>query len=272
MLISCIERSALDAALNQLERPIIFIPTMGALHRGHGELINFGVSLSKSALVSVFINPLQFENIEDLNLYPRTGENDLKVAKESGASLLWTPEYSDVYGDNIDPISAGPLGKVFEGASREGHFDGVLTVVKQLLEITKPDMALFGEKDFQQLFLIKAMVKKLKLDVEIISHPVVRDEDGLALSSRNERLTENGRVAARVIYRALQAVNGSRDPKSKLHEVLLSEKLFKLDYAEIIDENTFMVTKEERSSEVQRRAIIAGWIDGIRLIDTAAIA
>jgi pantoate--beta-alanine ligase len=273
MLISCVKRSALDAALNQLDRPIIFIPTMGALHQGHGELIRFGSSISKSVLVSAFINPLQFENEEDLNLYPRTGEIDLEVAKESGAKILWTPEYNDVYDENIEPISAGALGEVFEGASRKGHFDGVLTVVKKLFEIIKPDIAIFGEKDFQQLFLIKAMVTKLNLGVEIISHPVVRDRDGLALSSRNVRLSEKGRVAARVIYRSLQAANNINDPKSKLHEVLLSEKLFKLDYAEIIDERTFMVTNnEEQSSEIKRRAIIAGWIDGVRLIDTAVIA
>ena len=236
---------------------------MGALHKGHQALIKRARSMSKEVVVSIFINPLQFENKEDLEKYPRSPERDIQLATLAGATEVWMPDYEEIYPGEIKKLSAGALGQIFEGQARPEHFDGMLTVVNRLFEIVKPTAAVFGEKDFQQLAIIKAM----KSNVEIIAVPTVREFDGLALSSRNVRLTEQGRVTANVIHRALAAARLAPTvaiAQEIIDTTLSTEAGFKRDYAAIIDEDSFEIASNETR---HKRGIIAGWIDGIRLID-----
>ena len=238
-----------------------FVPTMGALHAGHASLIKKAREYSDTVVVSIFINPLQFENKDDLAKYPRTPELDIELASQAGATHLWLPTVDEIYPGEVQKISAGTLGDVYEGVKRPGHFDGVLTVVNRLFELVRPKCAVFGEKDFQQLTLIKSM----KSDVEIVAAPTIRDADGLALSSRNVRLSDP--MAALVIYRALLAARNEKNidaARAAMKEVLASEAAFTLDYAEIINESNF---EKASQSDESKRAIIAGWVNGIRLID-----
>ena len=241
----------------------VLVPTMGALHKGHQALIKRARSMSKEVVVSIFINPLQFENIDDLEKYPRTPEKDIALATLAGATEVWMPDYEEIYPGEIKKLSAGALGQIFEGQARPEHFDGMLTVVNRLFEIVKPTAAVFGEKDFQQLAIIKAM----KSNVEIIAVPTVREFDGLALSSRNVRLTEQGRKTANVIHRALAAARLAPTvaiAQEIIDTTLATEAGFKRDYAAIIDEASFEIASNETR---HKRGIIAGWIDGVRLID-----
>jgi pantoate--beta-alanine ligase len=238
-----------------------FVPTMGALHAGHASLIKRARELSDKIIVSIFINPLQFENKDDLAKYPRTPEFDIELAANAGATHLWLPHVAEIYPQEFKKITAGPLGDIYEGIKRPGHFDGVLTVVNRLFGLVKPTWAVFGEKDFQQLTLIKSM----KSNVQIIGAPTVRDSDGLALSSRNIRITD--RSAALVIHRALIAASNEKNidgARTVMKDVLRSEESFTLDYAEIINEDNFEIAQQ---GDTNKRAIIAGWVNGIRLID-----
>ena len=238
-----------------------FVPTMGALHAGHASLIKKAREYSDIVVVSIFINPLQFENKDDLAKYPRTPEFDIDLAASAGATHLWLPHVAEIYPGEVKKISAGALGDIYEGVKRPGHFDGVLTVVNRLFELVKPTWAIFGEKDFQQLTLIKSM----KSDVQIIGAPTVRDADGLALSSRNVRVSD--RQAALIIHRALLFASQEKEinrARKVMNEVLASEESFTLDYAEIINEGNFAPALQ---SDANKRAIIAGWVNSVRLID-----
>lgn len=235
----------------------VLVPTMGALHKGHQALIKRARELDKEVVVSIFINPLQFTDADDIKKYPRTPEIDIQIATLAGATQVWFPNYDEIYPSEPVQILAGPVGDLYEGASRPGHFAGVLTVVNRLLEIVKPSTAVFGEKDFQQLWLIKNHFKK----IEIAAVPTVREFDGLALSSRNIRLSESDRAAALIIFKALE------EP-TRMHEILATEPAFKLDYAEIIDERTFQIAS---ATTKNKRAIIAGWVNGVRLLDNAVV-
>jgi len=235
----------------------VLVPTMGALHKGHQALIKRARELDKDVVVSIFVNPLQFNDAADLEKYPRTPEADIQVATLAGATEVWFPTYEEIYPIEPVQISAGAIGDLYEGASRPGHFAGVLTVVNRLFEIVKPSAAVFGEKDFQQLWLIKNHFKK----IAIASVPTVREYDGLALSSRNIRLTESDRAAALIISKAL------KEP-TRMKVILATEPAFKLDYAEIIDEKTFQLAS---ATTQNKRAIIAGWVNGIRLLDNAVM-
>jgi pantoate--beta-alanine ligase len=230
---------------------------MGALHKGHQALIKRARELDKEVVVSIFVNPLQFTDAADLEKYPRTPETDIQIATLAGATEVWFPNYDEIYPSEPTQISAGAVGELYEGAARPGHFAGVLTVVNRLFEIVEPSAAVFGEKDFQQLWLIKNYFRKL----EIVAVPTVREFDGLALSSRNIRLTQADRVAALIISKAL------KDP-TRMHEILETEPAFKLDYAEIIDEKTF---QKAGATTQNKRAIIAGWVNGVRLLDNAVV-
>ena len=237
----------------------VFVPTMGALHAGHQSLIKLAKEKGDQVLVSIFINPLQFENKDDLAKYPQTLDADLKLAEAAGATAVFAPTYEDIYPGEITKIEAGEIGKLYEGASRDGHFSGVLTVVKRLFDLTKPKIAIFGEKDFQQLFLIKQMVKQLNIPIEILAAPIIREVDGLAMSSRNVRLDQDGRKSALIISKALK-----ENSLADMHKVLAEEPGFTLDYLEIIDEETFLLANENSKN---KRAIIAGWVNGVRLLD-----
>ena len=237
----------------------VLVPTMGALHVGHQSLIKIAKTKGEKVLVSIFVNPLQFENNEDLVNYPKTLEQDINIAEAAGATAIFVPNEQTIYPGKIEKISAGEIGNIFEGASRPEHFTGVLTVVKRLFDLVKPKAAVFGEKDFQQLFLINQMVGKLKLPIEIISVPTIREKNGLAISSRNIRLDKNGEKIAEVIYRAL-----SQPTIEQMRSEISKEPGFKLDYLEVIDDTTFKMAKPDTKN---KRAIIAGWVNQLRLID-----
>ncbi|MEN9325314.1 MAG: hypothetical protein RL414_1068 [Actinomycetota bacterium] len=245
---------------------------MGALHAGHLSLIELAKRYSEHVVVSIFINPLQFENKEDLEKYPRNVDGDSALAIGAGATEIWAPTVEEIYpSKNIEMISAGKLGTLFEGNHRAGHFDGVLTVVDRLFKHVEPTHAIFGEKDFQQLFLIERWVKENSIPVEIVRGPLIRDKDGLALSSRNVRLESGDRVAATVISRALFAAAQESDLLSAakvLREIVNSEPGFRLDYAELIDEESF---EQADSRSTQVRALVAGWVNGVRLLDNMAM-
>ena len=233
-----------------------FVPTMGALHEGHGSLFTLAATYSEAVVASIFINPLQFENQEDLLKYPKTPEADIDLAQRFGVTHLWLPKHDEIYPKEFESLKAGAIGDLFEGASRPGHFDGVVTVVDRLFQLAKPKFAVFGEKDFQQLKLVEAIAG----DIEIIRGPIIREADGLAMSSRNIRLSPDGRAAASIIYKALSTAKS----ESELQEILKSEALLELDYATFIDEESFLPASNESK---QVRAIVAGWINGVRLLD-----
>ena len=190
-----------------LPGPVVLVPTMGALHEGHRTLVRAAKARGGSVVVSVFVNPTQFGPGEDFDRYPRTWDADLAALAEEGADLVFHPGVEDVYpsgalGVTVDP---GPLGAELEGAVRPGHFGGVLTVVAKLFGLVRPDVAVFGEKDYQQLTLIRAMADELSLGVEVVGAPTVREDDGMALSSRNRYLSTAERTAAAAISAALRA-------------------------------------------------------------------
>jgi len=240
------------------------VPTMGALHAGHLELISRAREFSSDVIVSIFVNPLQFENQDDLVKYPRDLIGDAEKAIAAGATRVWAPTYKEIYPSEINEISAGTIGEIFEGEERPGHFDGMLTVVHRLFGLTKPDFAIFGEKDFQQLFIVKKWVRENQIPIEIISVPTVRGSDGIALSSRNQLLRPEDLQTALIINRALRT-----GTKAGMLEVLATEPSFRVDYAEVIDEETFEVAGPDTAFP---RGIIAGWINGIRLIDNMPMA
>lgn len=257
--------------LSQLSKldlgPIALVPTMGALHKGHAELIHQARHFSESVMVSIFINPLQFDDPADLEKYPRTPESDIATGSQSGAQVLWMPKYDEIYPGPIPQLDAGEVGGLYEGAMRKGHFEGVLAVVKRLFELSAPTWALFGEKDFQQLFLIRKMVEDLGLGIAIVSVPTVREANGLAISSRNVRLAPKERQVALVISRAL--INASQMGsvelmQKELNLTLATEPGFRVEYAVIIDETDFSLATD---ATVRKRALVAGWVNGVRLID-----
>jgi len=238
---------------------IALVPTMGALHAGHLELIRRARELSETVIVSIFVNPLQFESATDLSKYPRDLAGDTEKALAAGATRVWAPTFDEVYPEVITKISAGALGEIYEGQHRVGHFDGMLTVVSRLFDYVKPNYAIFGEKDFQQLFIVKKWVRENNLPIEIIAVPTVRDTDGLALSSRNIQLTPEGRRSALIISKALRTGNSEG-----MHRTLATEPNFQVDYAVVIDEESFELALP---GTIAPRGIIAGWVNGVRLID-----
>ena len=261
-----------ESANNVLgEKKIAFVPTMGALHQGHISLVKEAKSLADQVVMSIFVNPTQFESVEDLAKYPRTLNADIQLAEAAEVDLLWTPDVSEIYPDKYKLIDAGELGRIYEGHSRAGHFDGVLTVVNRLFEIVKPDYAIFGEKDFQQLFLIKEFSKRAHPGIGIISGKTIREDSGLALSSRNVRLSPEEKNSALVISRALEI--GSKQQsyaeiKSRVLAELFTEIDFKLDYFAIVNPKSLLEVDQSHTGPVQ--LLLAGWVGSVRLIDNFA--
>ncbi len=230
------KKAYLAAARDGLSGRVAVVMTMGALHEGHASLVRAARRLADSVVVTVFVNPLQFAAGEDLDRYPRTLTADLGLCQREGADVVFTPTPDVVYPDGppLVRVAAGPIGDVLEGASRPGHFDGVLTVVCKLLHLVRPDVALFGQKDAQQLAAIRRMVLDLDLPVEVVAVPTVREADGLALSSRNRYLSDDERRSALVLSRALRT--GDADAGRALVE---AEPGVELDYLERVDSTTF---------------------------------
>jgi len=220
---------------------VALVPTMGALHDGHRALLRAGRTLADSVVVSIFVNPLQFGPGEDLASYPRTFDADLAACRDEGVALVFAPTAGVVYPRSpLVTVSAGPLGEVLEGASRPGHFDGVLTVVTKLFSLVGPDVAIFGEKDAQQLVLIRRMVSDLDLPVHVVGVPTVREPDGLARSSRNAYLTPAQRRPAAALSRALRAGvaaagQGPEAVRRAAAAVLSGEPGVVLDYLALVD-------------------------------------
>lgn len=252
-----------------------FVPTMGALHSGHLSLIERALQENEKVVVSIFVNPTQFNNPVDLEKYPRTPSQDLSLLERFNANLLvYLPDITDLYGDKVvaKSYNFGGLEKEMEGKHRNGHFDGVGTVLNQFFRIIQPDKAYFGEKDFQQLLIVKKLVAIEGLPIEIVGCPILREANGLAMSSRNERLSAAQRRKAVLIYETLAEVKEnfhslSIDQLNQLvAERFLQNPEIELEYFEIADENSLKnaVSKEENR---QYRAFIAAFIGDVRLID-----
>ncbi|MCL2438470.1 MAG: pantoate--beta-alanine ligase [Coriobacteriia bacterium] len=274
MLISTKELSNLNSGT------LGFVPTMGALHEGHVSLIEESVRQCDTTVVSIFVNPTQFGVGEDFDRYPRTLEADIITARAAGANYIYAPTIKEVYPDYPEPTleknsDPGLLAQNWEGKSRPGHFEGVVSVVKRLFDLIQPERAYFGEKDFQQLRIIEDMTVKMQLPVRIVRCPSVRDSDGLALSSRNRYLSAKDRESALSIYSALRVMQETILQKKKTDvEVLLDlaqsrlSRNIDLDYLALVEEQTLEpVQWLDCDNELQLRAIFAGKVGSIRLID-----
>lgn len=270
--------SDLQQVLAQADRQGIgFVPTMGALHAGHRSLVEKARRECETVVVSVFVNPTQFNDKNDLRNYPRTPEADLAILEAAGADFVFMPSVEEIYPEpDTREFDFGQIDKVMEGATRPGHFNGVAQVVSRLFDIVKPAKAYFGEKDFQQIAVIKAMVAQLGLEVEIVECPIIRAEDGLALSSRNTLLDEQHRKAAPEIYAALKQC---ADKSKELSPAALTEwvteeversGLLKVIYFQAVDALTMQeVSSWEESDRIQ--GCIAVQAGAIRLIDNVKI-
>jgi len=256
-----------------------FVPTMGALHAGHLSLLAKSLENNTITVMSIFVNPTQFNNSEDLAKYPRTLESDLeKIASLDKNIVVFAPSVEDIYAKDITSktFNYDGLENLMEGKHRPGHFDGVGTIVKRLFEIVKPTRAYFGEKDFQQLQIVKKLVQKNNIPVQIVGCSIHREEHGLALSSRNERLSAIERSEAGLIFKTLQEAKKRFGMKSASEVSKFVENVFKnhatmrLEYFEIADETT-LKTCVQKSKNKQYRAFIAVFINNIRLIDTISL-
>jgi len=262
--------------------PVVFVPTMGALHSGHAALIRKARKLAGakgSVVVSVFVNPTQFGPKEDLSKYPRPFESDRALCKREGADLLFHPTPEEMYArDATLKVTESSLSTGLCGASRPGHFDGVCTVVAMLFNMVQPDSAVFGEKDWQQLAVIRRMVRDLAIPVKVVGHPTIREEDGLAMSSRNRLLTPEARLVAPRIYQALLAssmeVEGGQYSVPRLLRGLITDISAipgaVLDYAEIRDEETLLPLTGLKP-ESKARIFVAVRFGSVRLIDNLPI-
>jgi pantoate--beta-alanine ligase len=258
-------------------KTIGFVPTMGALHEGHLVLIRQAAAENDFVAVSIFVNPIQFNNPEDLAKYPRTLEDDLLKLEGTGCNLVFAPSAQEMYPEpDLTEFDFGDLDKVMEGKFRPGHFRGVAVVVKRLFEIVTPHKAYFGEKDFQQLAIIKKMVSMLKMPVEIVPCPIVREADGLAMSSRNARLTPEERAEAPAIYKALSAVkeNYSWFIPAGVKQLVTGEiqenQYFRVEYAEVVDTQTLQPFEDWHDAE-HAVVCVAAFIGKVRLIDNIVL-
>ncbi|MBO9379669.1 pantoate--beta-alanine ligase [Sphingomonas histidinilytica] len=256
--------------------PVALVPTMGALHRGHVALVDAARSRGCQVVVSIFVNPTQFGPNEDLDAYPRREAADVAMLEAAGAALLWAPDVATMYPqDFATSISVGGVSERWDGAARPGHFAGVATVVTKLFQQVKPDIAFFGEKDFQQLAVIRRFVADLDIDIEIIGVPTQRDDDGLALSSRNAYLSPEERVTARTLPRALgeaaAAIGRGGDVAAALAAATarLAEAGFDpIDYVALVDAATLEPVDR---LDGPARLIAAAKLGGTRLIDNLAV-
>ena len=267
-----------NKALNQSKK-IGFVPTMGALHQGHLSLLEHSLSENEITVLSIFVNPTQFNNADDLKKYPRTLEKDVALVKKLNKNILiYAPSETDIYeGHSIsEPFHYDGLENQMEGKYRPGHFDGVGTIVKKLFEIVKPTNAYFGEKDFQQLQIIRKLVAKHKIPVNIIPCEIYRETSGLAMSSRNERLSEKARKESKLIHKILLQTKDKFMVKSAQEVTQFVEREFKkhknftLEYFDIADEETLLTCKRKIKSK-NYRGFIADFIENIRLIDNISL-
>lgn len=256
-----------------------FVPTMGALHEGHLSLLEESLKHNNINIISIFVNPTQFNNAEDLAKYPKTLEKDIeKIRTISNAIIVFAPSVDDIYeGKTVSQhFDFDGLENQMEGKFRPGHFDGVGTIVKRLFEIVKPTHAYFGEKDFQQLQIVKKMVQKYQLPVKVIGCPIYRESNGLAMSSRNERLPSEARKQAAIIYKTISQTKKMFATKSAAAVTEFVVKTFEkhpdfeLEYFQIADEATLLPCIRKNKAK-KYRAFIAVFVNKIRLIDTISL-
>jgi len=279
ILISRVDEMSIFAdAAREAHTELGLVPTMGALHEGHLSLIRRAARENALTVVSIFVNPIQFDNPDDLAAYPVTLEDDMKLAFASGADVVFAPSAAEMYPEGFSTfVDMTGISERLCGASRKSHFKGVLTVVNKLFCICQPTRAYFGEKDAQQLAVVRKMVSDLCMNLEIIGCPTVREKDGLAMSSRNKRLSAEERKAAVCLFRALTEAGslfgkGERSPEkfvSAMLGVLKKEPLARVDYAELVDPDTFEPTKDVQAGDILMLAVFVG---GVRLIDNSRLA
>ncbi|MEV5497590.1 pantoate--beta-alanine ligase [Nonomuraea fuscirosea] len=253
---------------------VALVPTMGALHEGHRSLIRQARVRADQVVVSIFVNPLQFSPNEDFSRYPRTFDSDLDACRAEGVDVVFHPAVEDMYApDRQISVSSGEMGRIVEGAARPGHFDGMLTVVLKLFNLVQPDLAVFGQKDAQQLALIRRMVADFDLPIEILGSPTVREPDGLALSSRNRFLSEDDRRLALALSRALRA-GAARLAPSEIRRTAMAVldeagPGLEVDYLALVDPATFAEVSE--SYEGLAVLAVAARVGSTRLIDNVTL-
>jgi pantoate--beta-alanine ligase len=254
-----------------------FIPTMGALHEGHAHLFSRSVSEQHRTVVSIFVNPLQFNNEADLDAYPRQLEQDIVIAEQQSIDVLFVPSYDEMYPTGFSStVSAGAIATSMEGLHRPGHFDGVATVVIKLLNAVQPNVAYFGEKDFQQVAVIRQVVRDLNLSCEVASVPTVREPNGLALSSRNARLTPETKIEARQVYSFLQqfvkAIHSDKISTEILRirftEEIQTTTSGTVEYIEVVDSKTLQPVL---ALDAGCTICVAVWFGDVRLIDNISV-
>ena len=267
------------SSVSDAQFTIGFVPTMGALHEGHLSLISESLSHNNFTVVSIFVNPTQFNSAEDLEKYPKTLKSDCaKIKSISDTVIVYAPAVEDIYDTSIsaEHFDFDGLENQMEGKFRPGHFDGVGTIVKRLFEIISPTVAYFGEKDFQQLQIIKKLVEKLKSPVKIVGCPIFREKNGLAMSSRNERLSPSERSEAKLVFQTLTEVQSkfSTDTISSISSwvssIFQAHPTFELEYFQIAEEATLLPCQSKKAN-TKYRAFIAVFINNIRLIDTISL-
>jgi pantoate--beta-alanine ligase len=271
------EMQSLAESLRKQGRSIGFVPTMGFLHEGHLSLMRQARQECETVVVSIFVNPTQFGPHEDFERYPRDEKGDREKCESAGVDILFMPSAAEMYPEKPSVfVAVEGIADILEGAARPGHFRGVATVVSKLFHIVKPHTAYFGQKDYQQCAVIRRMVKGLNLDVKIAMLPTVREQDGLALSSRNSYLTPEERRAAAAIYRALTAAeklvrSGVREPeklKNKMQAVLREERGVSIDYCEVADPESLVPCEVVQKSVV---ILVAVRLGRARLIDNILV-
>lgn len=273
MTVTVVRTAAELAAARDQGRSVAFVPTMGALHEGHVQLMKHARPLADVLVASIFVNPTQFAPGEDFETYPRTFDADLERCAEAGVDIVFAPEVAEVYPDGLEAtltVDPGPKGKILEGAARPTHFRGVLTVVAKLFGLVRPDIAVFGEKDFQQLALIRNLVRELRMGVEIVGCPTVREADGLAMSSRNVYLKPAERDRAVAMSRALDAgvAVAAEGPKA-----VVAAAVRELYRSGITPDYVALTSLDlgEPEPGVEARLLIAARVGKPRLIDNIAI-
>jgi len=270
----CLKRQ--NIAATGAEARVVLVPTMGALHDGHRALVRRAVALGEIVVVSIFVNPLQFGVNEDLDTYPRTLDADVAALAEEGAAFVFAPSAREMYPDGASStrVTAGAIGGLYEGAARPGHFDGMLTVVNKLFNIVEPDLAVFGQKDAQQVFLVERMIADLNLRVSLEVVPTVRETSGLALSSRNHNLDEPARAAARSLSAGLAAaasaaLKGVPAAIVAAHAVIGAQTLVKLDYLVVVHPHTYLPVADDYRGPA--RMLVAAVVGSTRLIDNISL-
>lgn len=261
------------ASFRREGKHIGLVPTMGALHAGHLSLLNYIKEYCDISVCSIFVNPTQFNDPEDLEKYPRPIQQDLKLLEEIGCDVVFIPAVEEMYGEGEEwTIELGRLDQVLEGALRPGHYQGVTQIVKKLFDVVKPDVACFGQKDYQQFLVVEKMVEIYSLDIDLIMCPTLREADGLAMSSRNVRLSPKGRQQALAIVKTLIGFQetyldlGLGEARDQAIRKLTESEGLTLEYFEVCEPQTLRTVHSAKKGD-QLVVLVAAWVDGVRLID-----